>query len=185
MKKYLIIIKTELQRQFTYRYEISSYVPGNFFELFFSYLLWTIIYQSTEVIKGYTYPEMVTYIIIGWIFTFITSTYNYESVISRDIRLGNLTNYLLKPISYLKFTCISAIGRVGIAFFFIVFQSIIYISLFGDKMIFNITIEKILILLIMMIFAFFIKLFLSILVGLMSFWFTEISGLHTFANIFV
>ncbi len=180
MKKYLTIIKTELQRQFTYRYDIASYVPGNFFELFFAYLLWTIIYQSSDVIRGYTYAEMVTYIIIGWIFAFLTSTYEFEYKVSREIHLGTLTNYLLKPISYLKFISVTAVGRVLIAMGFIIFQGAIYILLFGDKMILNVSIEKMLIMFVMMILAFIINLFLALLVGMMSFWLTEISGFHAF-----
>jgi len=96
-----------------------------------------------------------------------------------------LMNYLLKPVGYLKHTSVVALGRVGIAFVFVILQSAVYILLFGDKMIFDISIRKIFILLVMVVFAFFIKLFLAILVGMLSFWFTEISGLHAFAAIFI
>lgn len=185
MKKYLTIIKLELQRQFAYRYEIASFVPGNFFETFFTYLLWTVIYRSADTIRGYSYHEMVTYIIVGWVFSFITANYSYEENIAKDINRGVLTNYLLKPISYLRHVSVVALGRVGIAFLFVVFQSTAYIMLFGDKMIFDISVEMILILVVMALFAFFIKLFLSIFVGLLSFWFTEVSGLFSFASIVI
>lgn len=185
MRKYLTIMKTELQRQFAYRYDIASFVPGNMFELFFAYLLWTIIYQSTEFVKGYNYNEMVTYIIIGWIFSFVTATYAYEQNIAKDIRLGHLTNYLLKPISYLKYTCARATGRVGIAIFFVIFQGVIYVSLFNSKLILDISMEKVLILFLMAILAYFIKLFISVITGLLAFWFVDVSGLFFFVQVLV
>lgn len=185
MKKYLTIIKTELQRQYAYRYDTFTYVPGNFFELFFTYILWTIIFQNAEVVKGYTYSEMITYIIVGWVFSLITSNYNFESTVSRDINLGWLTNYLSKPISYLKFISMIAIGRIVVALVYIIFQSIVYFILFADKMVIDLTFAKVLILIVMAIFAFFIRLFLSILIGLISFWLVEISGVFAFIDIFV
>lgn len=183
MKKYLVVMKNELQRQFAYRYDIAMFVPGNFFELFFSFLLWTVIFQTATIVRGYNYREMVTYIIVGWIFMFITSNYDFENIVSRDIRLGNLTNYLVKPVSYLKYISMVAIGRIWVAFIFVIFQSAMYILFFGDKMIFNLDIWKILILLAMLFLAFFIKLFFSIIIGMISFWSTEVVGIQSFADI--
>lgn len=178
-------MKAELQRQFAYRYDIATYVPGNFFELSSAFILWTIIYRNTEIIGGYSYPEMVTYIIIGWIFSLITTNYNYENIISRDINLGKLTNYLSKPISYLKFTGATAVARVGVAIFYIILQGVIYFFLFKDIMLVDVGLSKVLILIVMAIFAFLIKLFIAILIGMVSFWLVEISGLFAFADIFV
>lgn len=180
--KYLSIAKSKLQEQLAYRYDIAMYIPGNFFELFFSFLLWTVIFQTADVVRGYDYHEMVTYIIVGWIFMFITANYNFEELVSKDIRLGRLTNYLIKPVSYLKYKIMIAIGRVVIALGLIILQSILYIALFGENMIIDLSGQKILILLVMIFFAFFIKLFFAIIIGMISFWTMEVVGIKAFLD---
>ncbi|TSD01116.1 MAG: hypothetical protein Athens071425_482 [Parcubacteria group bacterium Athens0714_25] len=181
-QKYLTVIRIELQRQFTYRYDIAMFVPGNLFELFFSFLLWTVIFQTADVVRGYTYQDMVSYIVIGWICMFITNNYGFEENVSRDIRLGHLTNYLLRPVSYLKYVSTVAVGRVIIAFGFVILQSVLYVSIFGSRMIIDLNLQKILILAVMLFFAFFIKLFISIIIGMVSFWMMYVNGLMTFSN---
>ena len=182
MKKYLAIVKNKLQEMFAYRYDIAMYTPGNFLELFFSYLLWTVIFQTADVVRGYNYNEMVTYIIVGWIFMFITANYDFEETVSKDIRLGRLTNYLVKPMIYLKYVTMVAIGRVIIAFGFVILQSALYVALFGKNMIVDLDAPKILILLAMVFLAFFIKLFFAIIIGMISFWTMEVVGLKDFLN---
>ena len=135
MRKYITIIKTEFQRQLTYRSDIASFVFGDFVHLFGSVVLWSIIYSSNEVVRGYTYPEMMTYIVIGWIFMYLTANYNFENKVSHDIHYGRLTNFLVRPMSYLRYTTTVASGRVVVAFFFIVFQAVIYVLLFKKYLI--------------------------------------------------
>lgn len=182
MKKYLAIIKTEIQRQLTYRYDIAMFVPGNALELFFSFLLWTVIFQTADIVRGYTYQEMVSYIVVGWVFMFTTNNYGFEENVSRDIRLGHLTNYLLKPVSYLKYVSTVAIGRVIIAFGFVILQSALYVSIFGSRMTIDLNLQKILILAAMLFLAFFIKLLFAIIIGMVSFWMMYVNGLMTFSN---
>ena len=67
MRKYLAVIKAEWQRQMTYRVNQFTFRIGNVFEILVQILIWTAIFQNVQVIRGYNYKEMMTYILIGWL----------------------------------------------------------------------------------------------------------------------
>ena len=98
-KKYWIIINNELQRQFTKRVDIASYAFGNISDLLALIIIWSAVFKNTDMIKGYTSGEMISYVVFSWFFAFLTSNYAFEQNVARDIQLGTLSNFLVKPIS--------------------------------------------------------------------------------------
>ncbi len=177
-----MIIKNEVGRQLTYRTSIISFVIGNMFELFAQLIIWTAIFKTLETVKGYTYHEMMTYVIVGWIFMFITTNYNLESVIAEDIHKGTLSNFVTKPLSYIRYIIAKASGRVTIALIVVCFQVLLVILLFHSYLVFNVTFSGLLILLLMLIMSYLIQLFLSIIIGLVAFWTIEIGGVYAIIN---
>lgn len=145
IKKYTTIIKTELHRQFTYRASIIGYAGGSFIELFAQFFIWTVIFKNATEVRGYTYEEMVSYIVIGWIFLFLTTNYAFEKNIARDIHLGTLANFITKPIGYLRYVIFVAMGRVMIAFSLVLVEGILYVALFHKLIIFNYNVGDLLI----------------------------------------
>jgi ABC-type uncharacterized transport system permease subunit len=164
LKKYLLVIKNSAQRQLAFRTNIMAFAVGNIFGLLVQIVVWTAVFKTTVLIKGYTYNEMITYVVIGWFFSFITSNYSIEENVAKDIHLGTLSNFITKPISYLKYMTAFAIGRVFIAFFVILFSMTLLVIVFYDKMIFDFDILKLIAILLMLILSYFIKLFLGVLI---------------------
>jgi len=78
-------------------------------------IIWTAIFKQADVVRGYSYDQMMTYVIVGWLILFITSNYGFERSVARDIHIGTLSNYLIKPVSYLKYIVVLAIGRSSLA----------------------------------------------------------------------
>jgi len=184
MRKYWKIITNEFQKNLTYRANIISYNFGNLFEIISQITIWTVIFQGTNMIKGYTYPEMMTYIIIGWVILFATSNYGFEERIAKDIHQGTMSNMIVKPISYIRYIIAVSMGRVVVALVSVVTIEIAMLYLLHDKIILNFNPATLLLMLAMLIAAFFIKLLFSILIGLIAFWFIEISGTYFSLNIF-
>ncbi len=185
LKKYFTIIKTEIDRQFTYRISILGFVAGNFLELFAPVIVWTAVFENVSQVRGYTYEEMISYIVVGWIFMFITTNYEFEKHLAREIQLGTLSGFIVKPISYLKYTVAVSSGRVVIAFLIVLAQSAAYVLVFHEHIIFIIGWLDALMLLIMLGLGFFIKLFFSYLIGMAAFWTTEINGIYKGFNIMI
>ena len=185
MKKYLAIIKTEFQRQMTYRWDFVGFRVANLLEISAQLIIWTVIFKEQNIIQGYTYEEMMTYILVGWIFLFLTNSYGYEDNIARDIHEGRLSNFLLKPISYLKYSVALSFGRVSLALVSCVVLSGLLILFFQESILGPSNIINIFIIIIMVFLGYIIRLFLSIIVGFIAFWTVDISGPHYSINIII
>lgn len=185
MKKYFVIARNRIQKLFAYRYFIVAYAGGNFLELATQIVIWTAIFKSAEMINGYHYGEMLAYLIVGWIFRFLTTNYEYEALISRDIKLGRLSNFIIKPLDYLKYIFADSIGRLAIAFVVVILQALIWISIFHEELIFRIDLITFFILIGMFILSFVIKLLFSALIGFIAFWTMEVHGISSALNVFI
>jgi ABC-2 type transport system permease protein len=178
MKKYWIIITNEIQRQFTYRASIISYIAGNFIELFATIILWTTIYKFRPQVQGFTYSEMISYAVVGWYFVMLTTNYSFEEIIAWHIREGRLAGFLTKPQSYLRYIAAISLGRVSLAFVIVILQGIAYIIFFKGSMVFPPDWRVYFILFIMLIFGYIIRFFLAVIVGLLGFWVMEVDGFY-------
>lgn len=185
MKKYWLIAKNEIQRQFTYRVNILAYAGGNFLELFTQIIIWTAIFKKLDFVKGYNYNEMVTYVIVGWIFMYVTTNYGFETLIAKDINLGRLSIFLVKPVSYLRFMAAESVGRVIIALMVVIMQSIIWLAIFKNHIVFNLNFKIIVVFFIMLILAYLMKFFFSVIIGLIGFWTDDVSGAFYSLNILI
>ncbi len=184
MKKYSIIIKNEVQRQFTYRASIAAYAFGNIAELVALTVIWTIVYRNIDVIKGYSAHEMISYVVFAWFFSFLTTTYSFEQNVARDIHLGTLSSLLVKPQSYIRYVMAVATGRITIAFLIVLVQGIIVFSFFRNSLVFSLDFGTILLLVCMLVATYFINLFLSIIIGFIAFWTMEINGTYYSLKVF-
>lgn len=184
MKKYSIIIKNEVQRQFTYRASIAAYAFGNIAELVALTVIWTIVYRNIDVIKDYSAHEMISYVVFAWFFSFLTTTYSFEQNVARDIHLGTLSSLLVKPQSYIRYVMAVATGRITIAFLIVLVQGIIVFSFFRNSLVFSLDFGTILLLVCMLVATYFINLFLSIIISFIAFWTMEINGTYYSLKVF-
>ncbi|MFA6389797.1 MAG: ABC-2 family transporter protein, partial [Patescibacteria group bacterium] len=97
-KKYLTIAKNKTQAEFVKRANVFAYIGGNLLDLFIQVVIWSAIFSAADVVQGYTKSEMMTYVVIGWIFMYLSTNYGYENVIKVDIYDGRLSNFLIKPV---------------------------------------------------------------------------------------
>lgn len=185
MKKYLILIANAWQRQLVYRSTVYAYRLGNVVEILFQFAIWTSVYKSTAVIFGYNYNEMITYVIIGWLINFITDNYGMTDVVSKDIMNGTLSNYLLKPLSYLKYSVTMSLGRITIALFSGVAMQVFFIFMFREQIIRPPDFLTMLVIILIVVIGYFVRLLISILFGMIAFWTTDVSGLNSFFAILI
>jgi ABC-2 type transport system permease protein len=185
MRKIKAILKTELQRQMTYRLNFFGFRLANIVEISTQLIIWSIIFQKADMIRGYSYNEMMSYVLISWLILFLTSSYGYEDNISKDIYLGRLGNYLLKPMSYLKYTIIVSFGRVVIALLTAVLLMAVIIMVLHNYLIAPPSLIHIVLMLPMIMAGFFSRLFMAILAGFIGFWTTEVQGIYKFIDVLI
>lgn len=183
MKKYWTIAKSKTQMEFVKRANVLAYIGGNLIDLFIQIVIWTAIFSSASVVSGYTRREMMTYVIIGWVFMYLSTNYGYENYIKNDIHEGKLSNFLIKPINYLTYISSHAVGRAMFAFFIIIGQSVFFLYFFRHELIWDLSPARLAIFILMFFFAYIIKFYLSAIVGFIAFWTMEINGLYYVLNV--
>jgi ABC-2 type transport system permease protein len=100
-------------------------------------LMWTAIYTGgSGVIKGFTLSEMITYVLVGNLFSVAVRNF-LPGFVSRDISEGRLSMFLVKPISYIRYIFLNELGRIAFTTIASVGSQFIVILFFLDKFIFN------------------------------------------------
>ncbi|MBC7327254.1 ABC-2 family transporter protein [bacterium] len=146
--------------------------------------LWRTVYQSIPSIKGYNEAMMITYYILSTWLGDLTGVVLWWEITS-DIRDGNLSNYLLRPLSYQLYFFSTRLGAnipysligAGITIIFIIFlapdfyipSNPLTIPLF----------------LISLLLAMLLALQFTYLFSLSAFWLEESSSVNLFVDIFI
>lgn len=105
LRKYKPFVRASAIDMMAYRFNIVTWAIVTVFEVACLIFLWLAVYQSSEggidsSINGFTYKEMIVYVVLTTIFGFITFNDDTLWFINRDIRQGTIGNFLIKPISY-------------------------------------------------------------------------------------
>lgn len=139
MKKYLYIYKATLIENLSY---ISNIFLGfiNFFVMMFVFLnLWQYIYSdSTQIIHGYTFKQMIWYVLTTEILWFGSRNKILTRQISQDIKTGNIAYNINKPYNYVFYIISKHLGEITIKLvLFIIVGLIIGICFVGPIENFN------------------------------------------------
>ena len=105
LKKYKPFIRASAMDMMTWRFNILVWVIVTVFEVACLIFLWLAVYSSSEggidaSINGFTYKEMISYVVLTTVFGFVTFNNDTLWYINQDIRKGTIGNYVIKPISY-------------------------------------------------------------------------------------
>ncbi len=103
MHKYLTVFAVDWQNQFVYRLNFVLWRFRNILRLLMTYFLWRGIFVSNQSIFGYSQPQMLTYVFLVLIVQTLVLSSPSSDNIGGEIANGDLSNYLVKPISYLKY----------------------------------------------------------------------------------
>lgn len=101
-KKYFQVIKNTLQEYFIYRFNFLVWRLRSVVKLLSIYFLWLAIFRRNQELLGYTQQLILTYILGTSVIRAITLSSRSVDV-AGEIASGNLSNHLLKPISYFHF----------------------------------------------------------------------------------
>ena len=116
MKKYWHVINVGIQNNLTYRFNFLARTLFGLIPLVAILFLWRTIYagkgQGSEV-GTYTLAEMISYYLVVTVVDALTAVNEDDWQIAADIKDGNISQFLLKPIDYLAYRlCLFVSGRV-------------------------------------------------------------------------
>lgn len=103
MKKYWRIFLISFEQEFAYRLNFVLWRVRNVFQILLTYFLWSTVFANPETqVFGYDRAKILTYVFGIMIVRALVFSARAMDV-SSDIAQGDLSNYLLKPISYFKY----------------------------------------------------------------------------------
>lgn len=135
--KYIAFIKGGLIETFVYKYQILGWILGDFIQVLITVSLWLAVYENSpnEEINGFTLPMMLSYLIIIKVVSHLVYCSNAFWSVGEDIREGNISIQLVRPLSYRNRILSSDIGsyiaNIIITFIplFIISSTVLYFTL--------------------------------------------------------
>ena len=114
MRKYWHVLNIGIQNTLVYRVNFLFRVLFGLIPLFATLSLWRAIYSGRDVsVGGYTLAEMISYYLVIAIVDSLTAVSEDDWQIAADIKDGNISQFLVKPIDYLTYRlCLFGAGRL-------------------------------------------------------------------------
>lgn len=114
MHKYWHVFNVGIQNTLVYRTNFLFRAAFGLIPLFAVISLWKAIYAGgAGDIAGYTLAQMISYYLVVTLVDALTAVAEDDWQIAADIKDGNISQFLLKPIDYLTYRlCLYASGRV-------------------------------------------------------------------------
>jgi ABC-2 type transport system permease protein len=179
MRKYWHVIKIGFANTLVYRFNFFIRAAFGLIPLLATIYLWRTVYngQSSSNVAGYTLSGMISYYLLVTLVDTFTAVNEDDWQIAADIKDGNISQFLLKPINYLTYRfCLFFSGKiiftaaslvpVGIFIFWLRK----YLVAPPDAMALGCSLLSVLM-------TAFLQFFMSYTLALMAFWLLEVSTL--------
>jgi ABC-2 type transport system permease protein len=116
MKKYWHVMSIGMQNNLTYRFNFLARSVFGLIPLIAILYVWKTIYAGNGAgsrVGTYTLAEMISYYLLTAVVDALTAVNEDDWQIAADIKDGNISQFLLKPIDYLWYRlCLFLSGRV-------------------------------------------------------------------------
>src|SRR6202142_3356598 len=178
MKKYWHVIGIGIQNNLTYRVNYLARTLFSFIPLFAMLSLWRTIYAGKaqgSALGGYTQAEMMSYYLLVAVVDVLTTVNEDDWQIAADIREGNISQFLLKPVDYLWYRlCLFFSGRLAFIMMAIV-PLAIFIFCFRNVCVPPASAAALAIFPVSLLLTALLQFFISYAMAMLAFWLLEIS----------
>lgn len=141
--------------------------------------------SSKEIFPGWDFASFASYYLIGIIAGSLLMAHIEDDVSKEDIMQGQLAIYITKPMSYFYFKLFSELTpRIIQGFYGLIIILLVYF-LIGNLLSIKLNPIQFSLSIFIWFFAFLISFIFKMIVGMISFWITEIGGLHELIEIII
>lgn len=172
MSKYWALTRVTFQEDLFYRVNFFFYFLRQSIEFLVEIFLWRIVFQNKESIAGYNYSQIFQYFLIIYLIRIISAT-GVDAHLAEMIRTGELSKYLLRPVSFFWAIFFHQLGRrlyrllyVGSLFLILIFSGWVKIDL-----------PRVFLFALIFVNAVFLSFLYRFLLGNLAFWLLNISSL--------
>ncbi|RLC32669.1 hypothetical protein DRH13_01405 [Candidatus Woesebacteria bacterium] len=173
MKKYLSIFKISFAQEFAYRVNFIMWRVRNVLQILLVFFLWSAVFTNPQTeLFGYNRDKILTYVF--GIFILRALVLSSRAVdIAGEIARGELTNYLLKPINYIKYWFTRDISSKALNLSFATVEIVILYFFLRPTFFIQTDPLQIFLFLVAVVFAVVMFFGLLVLVNFVTFWLPE------------
>jgi ABC-type uncharacterized transport system permease subunit len=103
VRKYYRIFRASLIERMVYRADFFINTILRFLPMLTTILLWSAVYAEAEEIRGFSFHQMIAYLLLVHISRMFSSMPGLANSIAHDIRDGSLKKYLVQPLDLLGY----------------------------------------------------------------------------------
>jgi len=182
--KYLQIFRVSLSERLAYRADFMLATVLRFLPMITTILLWQAVFTGSgqDELSGFTYRNMIAYLLLVHISRMFSSMPGLATGIARDIRDGNLKRYLLQPIDMQAYLLayrgahkVAYIATAGLPYAGLFFLCREFFDGFPEPPILAAYVLSLLL-------AFLLGFFFEVCMGMVGFWFLEVTSLLYVVN---
>jgi len=180
-----VILKTCLEERFVYRADFAFATLVRFLPIITQVFLWGAIYSGATAknesgeteLNNYTYHEMIAYYLLAMLARAFSSMPGLASGIARDVRDGTIKKYLTQPIDMLGYLFWHRIAHKLV--YYVIATGPFALIFFLCRSYFPRALDgpTFLALVLALVMGFLTGFLIEALIGLVSFWFLEVSSL--------
>lgn len=173
MKKYWLVVKNTWDEVFTYRLNFTMWRVRNILTFLTLYYLWYALLPEGSSLFGYNQSTILTYILgTALLQAIILSSRSYA--IADEINQGNLSNYLLKPLSYFKYWFAKDLGDKAMNIAFASLELALLFIILHPPLMIQADIIILFFFFVTVLNAILIFFFFNIILGMIGFWSNEV-----------
>ncbi len=174
-----VMLQISIQERFVYRGDFVLGTLMRFLPIVTQIFLWGAIFHANarETIAGYTYHNFVAYYLLTMVSRAFSSMPGLASGIARQVREGEVKKYLIQPVDMITVLLLARVAHKLVYYFVaaLPFAAVFYICRhyfpgWPDP-------EVMAAYILSLILAFLLGFFLEATLGLISFWFLEVTSL--------
>ncbi len=179
-QKYYQIFATTISEMFVWKLNFVLWRFRTVLQLLIIYFLWSTVFLNADEVFGYQRAEILTYVILGaFLRSFVGSSRSQD--IAGEIKDGELTNYLSRPVSYFGWWMVRDLADKAINVGFVIFEIFLIWLLFRPPLIFQSNEMFLIASAIAAACALILYFHFSLLLSLFAFWITEVWGIRFLA----
>ena len=176
-----IILRIALEERLVYRGDFALGTLMRFLPIITQIFLWWAIYDAIGTdarLAGYLFPEMVAYYLLSMLARAFSSMPGLASSVAKQIREGEIKKFIIQPVDMVGFLLLSRIAH-KIAYYTVAtlpFALVFFLcrGYFTEGWP---SPPHMLAFLISLVLAFMLGYFMDLCIGLIGFWFLEVSSL--------
>lgn len=170
--KYSQIFKISWENGFVYRLNFVMWRVRSILRILMLYFLWSAVFSRSETVFGYEKSAMLTYILGTSILQALVLG-SRSADVGGEISNGDVSNFLLKPVSYLRYWFVRDLADKLLNILFVVAELGLIFWILRPSLIFPQNGSTVLFFIIASLLAMFLFFYLSLLVSMTAFWYPE------------